>query len=476
MSGTFSSFGSALSALRYNRVAMDVASNNVANAHTVGYTRRMAIAQATGAPAVQALWSTWNGTSGGVEVGGIERMVDPLLDARSRTEHSTLSYLDTRAASLVRFETTIGEPGENGIAAALSAFKQGWHDVANSPGDGAAKSQLIGRAQTLEAAIKSQAAAVSTEWSDQRARMTSVVDEANKLAGDLAELNGALITAKNAGTDASTLLDQRDQLALRLSQLTGAVVTDEQDSAFTVSLNGAKLVEGTSASTIRVEGGDLSGTPVLRILVDVPGPSGTTPTEIAPNDTVAPATGLLGELGGVYDVMVSDLPDYLGKLDAFVKELVTGVNALHGGAKTSAGTTAGLFFADTGTDPAAYTAMGMKLLVTDPSKVATADSGAGGLDASVATALATADLGGPTYRSLVTNFGVDVSSARRLAANQQVLTAQVDASRESLSGVNIDEEMVNLLAAQRAYEGASRVITTLDSVLDTLINRTGLTR
>jgi prolyl-tRNA synthetase len=81
-----------------------------------------------------------------------------------------------------------------------------------------------------------------------------------------------------------------------------------------------------------------------------------------------------------------------------------------------------------------------------------------------------------TIEDLVTGFGVTVSSARQTAANQSVLTAQVDASRESLSGINIDEEMVNLLAAQRGYEGASRVLTTMDSMLDTLINRTGLVR
>ena len=85
-------------------------------------------------------------------------------------------------------------------------------------------------------------------------------------------------------------------------------------------------------------------------------------------------------------------------------------------------------------------------------------------------------MGGDAYRNLVTGFGVTVSSARQTAANQSVLTAQVDASRESLSGINIDEEMVNLLAAQRGYEGASRVLTTMDSMLDTLINRTGLVR
>jgi flagellar hook-associated protein 1 FlgK len=54
------------------------------------------------------------------------------------------------------------------------------------------------------------------------------------------------------------------------------------------------------------------------------------------------------------------------------------------------------------------------------------------------------------------------------------MVAQIDAARESVSGVNTDEEMVNLMAAQRGYEGAARVLTAVDSMLDTLINRTGV--
>ena len=65
---------------------------------------------------------------------------------------------------------------------------------------------------------------------------------------------------------------------------------------------------------------------------------------------------------------------------------------------------------------------------------------------------------------------------QRLAANQAALTTQVDGAREQLAGVNLDEETVTMLQAQRAYEAAARVMTTVDSVLDTLINRTGLVR
>jgi flagellar hook-associated protein 1 FlgK len=122
------------------------------------------------------------------------------------------------------------------------------------------------------------------------------------------------------------------------------------------------------------------------------------------------------------------------------------------------------------------TAATLHLALTSGDQIAAATPGQGALDGSNAEKLATLDLGDTDYRQLITGFGVIVSSATTRANNQALLTSQVDASRESLSGVNVDEEMVNLLAAQRGYEGASRVLTTLDSVLDTLINRTGVTR
>lgn len=465
MSGTFSSFGSALSALRYNRVAMDVAGNNVANANTEGYVRRSAIAQATGAPPVPALWSTWNGTAGGVEVGGIERMADPLLDARSRLEHGSLSHLSVRSSSLVRFETTIAEPSDNGVAAALSAFKHGWHDVANAPDDDAARSQLLGRAQTLEAAIRSQATAVTTEWADQRMRLGSIEAEVNKLASDLADLNGALLAAEASEGDASTLLDQRDVLALRLSELTGGRVSAHRNGGevtpmFDVQVGGHSLVSGTTANQLVI-------TAAAELADQGNGPVGVS-VRIGTGVEQPVTEALGGELGGTLQVMQEDLPGYLDRLDAFAVKLRDDVNAFHGAGFDANDAPGTEFF--TGSGAATFT-----LAITAPGLIAAADS-AGSLDGSVAMSIGEADLGAREYRSLVSTFGVEVASARRLTGNQGVLTAQVDANRESLAGVSIDEEMVNLLAAQRAYEGASRVITTLDSVLDTLINRTGLTR
>jgi flagellar hook-associated protein 1 FlgK len=459
MSGTFSSLSSALSALRYNRVAMDVASGNVANAGTEGYARRQVIGQATGAPAVPAMWSRWDVAGGdGVQPGGVTRMVDPLLDARSRTEHASLSYHDTRSTSLVRFETTLGEPGDNGVSAALSAFKAGWHDVANNPGDLAARSQLLARAETLAGAVRAQDRAVTTEWGDQRTRLDAQVAEVNQVAKQLADLNVGLRNAHVAGTDAGVLLDQRDQLTLRLAELTGSKTNVKDDSTVEVELAGKLLVSSGTSYDVTVSGNqEMDGTdgPVT---IAATGPAATTGV----------VTPLGGEMGGSYAVLTQDLPGYRAKLDAFATELATKVNAQQasGQGLNNPGVQGVAMFngATAGTLTVAF---------DNPDLVAAAKLGAGELDNSNATTMAGLDMGAKSYRELITSFGVTVSTSKQAVANQAIMAAQVDGSREALSGISIDEEMVNLLAAQRGYEGAARVLTEMDSMLDTLINRTG---
>src|SRR5689334_8920850 len=108
MTGTFSSLNTALSALRYQRVAMDVAGNNIANVSSEGYVRRRANAVALGAPQQVAMWSRYDGAGDGVSLASVTRMADPFLDTRSRREHGQQSYLDTRATVLDRVESGIG--------------------------------------------------------------------------------------------------------------------------------------------------------------------------------------------------------------------------------------------------------------------------------------------------------------------------------------------------------------------------------
>jgi flagellar hook-associated protein 1 FlgK len=464
VSGTFSSLNTALSALRYSSTALDVAANNIANAQTEGYARRVVQAASVGAPAEVSMWSRYTGAGGGVAVTSIDRMVDPLLDRRVRHEHGRQAYLDARTAVLQRVEAGIGEPGDDGVAAVMAEFRSAWQDLANNPGGDAARSQVLALAGTLADAVGAQAANVATEAGDQRSRLLSLVTEVNTVAKELAATNRSVIAAGQTGTEAGTLLDRRDLLALRLSELTGAKGTVRPDGAMDVTLEGIALVDGRDAGALEIASGvtptgAADGAAVTLRVVNAGGAT-----------AVPSISG--GEIGAVGELLDHTLPAYADALSDVARQLADDLNAVHATGYDLAGNPGTPLFGYDPADPAGS----LQVLITDTALLA-ASANPGG-DHGGDNALAIADLRGAetAYQRVVNGFGAEVAAARRLSGTQQLLTTQVDGSREQLAGVNLDEEMVAMVSAQRTYEAAARTMTVLDSVLDTLINRTGLLR
>ncbi len=464
MSGGFSSLNTALSALRYNRVAMDVAGANIANVSTEGYARRRVEGAAVAGPSQPALWSRYDGAGDGVTVTGVNRMTDELLNVRGRREHGNQAYLDVRQASLERIDNGVGEPGENGVAASLADLRSAWHELTLNPTSESARAQVLSSARDVVDAIRVQARNVESEAGDQRVHVLNDVTEVNTLAQGLADTNRAIAAGSLNGSDVGVLLDKRDQLTLRLAELTGAKATVRSDGGADVTLNGVPLVTGSQAGSLTVASGvtptgDSDGAAVTFAVVDS---SGAT--------TVPPGIG--GELGGLTDLLTTTLPAYLTGLGAVAKDLADGVNTQHMAGYDAAGTAGTAMFSY---DPADILGT-LSVAITDPSLVAASSVTGGGTDVGNAELLATGPGVEGAYQRLVNGLGTEVLESARRAANQQVLTSQVDGAREQLSGVDLDEEMVNMISAQRAYEAASRVMSTVDSLLDTLINRTGAGR
>jgi flagellar hook-associated protein 1 FlgK len=222
-----------------------------------------------------------------------------------------------------------------------------------------------------------------------------------------------------------------------------------------MTLNGVPLVRGSQAGTLSHD----AGSP-LSLAVTT-----------GANPPVAVPTGTRGELGAIVDAVNVTLPGYLAGLNGFARTLGDGVNAQHALGFDATGASGTPVFGYVAGDEAAS----LSLVLTDPERLAASGiAGGPNLDGGNADLLATLATADDSYQSLVNTFGTQVASLNRLAANQQVLTDQVDGSADQLAGVNLDEEMANMVTAQRAYEAASRVISVLDSVLDTLINRTGI--
>src|SRR5205823_888891 len=245
----------------------------------------------------------------------------------------------------------------------------------------------------------------------------------------------------------------------------GATASLQTDGSASVYLGGSSLVNGGSARLIAASGAtrldDVAATPVTLTWAD----NGT---------AVTPQSG---QMASMLQTMNGALPHYSAQLDGVAANLAAAVNAVHTTGYDKAGNAGQPFFVSSDGGP--VTAATIMVGISNPDEVAaSSDPAAGGtLDGTNADAIAgiASSVGGPdqTYRQLIADLGVAGQTADRQAGIQSSLMNAVDSAREAQSGVNLDEEMTNLITYQRAYQAAARVMTTIDSALDTLINHTG---
>lgn len=485
---TFSGLGTALSSLIAQRQGLDVAGQNVANANTVGYTRQRATLAALPSANVPSMFSTNDGAGQGVRVTGIDRLADAFLDARLRTQTSGASYLKARADAYTTLEGSIGEPGTTGLANQLSTLWGAWGDVANTPDKGSARAVLLNQANAVVDRIATLYSAADTQWTQARATTVSLVDQVNTTAAGVADLNGRILDITNSGGSASELMDQRDQLITQLSATVGASIVVQPNGQMNVLVGGNALVSGVHAHPLAVTGAQVFSE-ATGDATAVPPVAGTGVQVVWAEHPTRSAALDGGRVAGLLSVLAP--PDATGtggvlteaaaRYDALATTLATQVNALHGTALTvptppaTVGTAGGDFFTFTAGRPAA---LGLTVAITDPAGVAVGGAGGGALDGSVGAAIA--DLanatGGPNaqWSKAVVEIGSRTASASSRAKVAESARATAEAGQLSQASVDTDEETVSMLAYQRAYEGAARVLTAIDEMLDTLINRTGV--
>jgi len=478
MASTFGTLGIALSALQYNRAGLDVAAGNIANAGTDGYSRRVLIGQSSGITGTTALWSRSDQAGSGVEIGAIARTVDQMLNARSRIENGRLGQLEVRGYVLDRMETGLAEPGELGLQSKLSSMFSSWAVLGENPSDDAARQEVLSAAAATATQLNSLDRGLVTEWTLQRTGMEQSVDTINGAAVGIAKLNDAIRVATATGADANDLLDQRDALLGDLGRLAGATAVNNADGTVDVRIGGQVLVSGAALPSgsfvreLRVVGATtLDGAAADPIQVAIG-------EEVGGVFTGATVTGFTGTLGGQSEAVSTVLPDLRERIDAIAAEVAATVNAVHASGYDPNGDLGLDVF--TGRPDGTVTAASIAVnpvVVADLDKLA-ANATSGSLDGGVAAQLgALATVQGSvldSYRSFVSGLASDAASTNQTWLTQETLTSSVDASRMSISGVDTDEEMVLLVSHQRGYEAAAKVMATLDSILDTLINRMGV--
>lgn len=473
---TFSGLGTALSSLIAQRQALEVSGQNIANANTVGYTRQRAAMASLPAATVPSMFSTSNGVGIGTAVTGIDRLGDAFLDARVRNETSGASRLAAVATEYKTLETTIGEPKATGFSKDLSSFWSSWSDVVNDPTSDSARSVLLQRGKAVADRLSTMHQDIGTQWQQALTTTSALVTQVNTTAANVADLNTRILAITNAGGSANELMDQRDQLVTQLSGLVGASARIRDDGSVDVMVAGNALVSGSTANQLAVSGdspaslGDAmaAGAPAVSIVWARNGnPSGIEGGRVAGLlTTLAPQSS-----GGM-------LTSAAAAVDEVATQVATTVNAIHTTGYTvdgyGTGTPGGAFFTFDPANPA----RSLAVAITDPDGIAVAGAGKGAHDSSVGreiAALAKSTSGADaTWSAFVVDLGVQSASASSRATVAEAARSTASAAQLAQTSVDTDEETVNMLAFQRAYEGAARVLTAVDEMLDTLINRTGV--
>ena len=232
-------FGISVTALQAFQQAINVTSNNVANASTPGYDRETvnlteAIPQANGSATVGA----------GVVVSGISRAYSQAAANQLNTSQSSLGQLNAVQSYSTQIDNLFGTTA-GGLSTTLQSFYSAWSDVANDPTSTASRQSLLSAAQSVAGSFQSTSGELNTLNTDVNTRITADVQQINSIGSAIGVLNRQIIvgTAQDGGQAPNELLDQRDTLVSNLSQLVGITTTTDSDGALNVFVgNGQPLV------------------------------------------------------------------------------------------------------------------------------------------------------------------------------------------------------------------------------------------
>lgn len=459
MGVNFSVFEIGRRALRASQLGVTVTGQNIANVNTPGYSRQ-AVQLSADPPTI----SSGQLVGTGVHIDGVKTFRDQFIATRLQTETAINGRLTAQRDTLTPVEATFNElDSTGGINAGLQGFFGAFRSLEANPASTALRTSVVERAKVLASAFhatRAQVAEVRTS-ADQDIRTT--VTSVNDLTDKIATLNSKILVAETAGDNTGDLQDQRDNYVRQVAELTGARTTANLDGSVTLTLgDGHTLVSGDQATPLTIE--------------DTP-PDGLATVKIGGQVAVISD----GKLRGVQEAL-NNIGSYIQTLDDLAATVAARVNTLHTAGTDLNGNAGTAFFVPSGgTTITAATFDVSAALQSDGRLVVATPSGAGAADGTVARNIAnlindnTSVVGTQTgsftsiYGALVTAVGETVGNLDKDLTTQAAILTQTEAQRNSVSGVSLDEEAINLLQYQKAYEAAARFLKVADEMTQTIL-------
>ena len=435
------------SSLRAYQAALTTTSENIANAGSAGYSRRTAPVREVVAPGGL---TTGNAQGMGVVATGIARATDIYKTAEVRTATADLAKTETGATWLQRIEGSLS--GQQ-LGDRLTAFFNAAKAVAADPGSLAPRATMLEAASSVASSFAATGAALDSAAEDLDASAGAATTQLAGLAQALAKVNSGLGRSSIGTSGHAALLDQRDQLLEEMSAITDVSVTTDQFGKASVRVGGVAgpvLVEGENSGAVTYARSD-AGT--VAYAVHFQGQS----------SAVFPSGGALAG----FAEGAQRIADAHAEINRLATAFANGVNAVQAAGDDLTNTAGAAMF--TVGDPASN----LTLVLDDPRGIAAAATGAGVRDNSNLAgfeALRSSGRFEDGVATLTTANAAALSARITVAQAQSAMRDSAIAERTAAVGVNIDEEAVDLIRFQQAYQASTRVIQvareTLQSILD----------
>lgn len=466
-------------ALLAQRIGMDATANNIANVNTPNYTRQRAVFAETTPNEVNGIK-----VGSGVSVLRLERVRQDFFDREVRNNTSQFNSFATDSQIIDRIEAILAESSDSSLDETIKSFFNAVEDLSLRPESLDRRNIVLNAAQSLAGHFNGIGASLINLRQDVKLRADTAVGEVNRILSAVAELNGQIRTGGSENEGATIAADQRANLLEELSALVNIRVNFDSNNQATVSIGSNTIVSSTVASQLDiVEESDPVTLERTLTLVGV-NEDGDILTRHRP-------TG--GELASSlknYNVTLDGFDSSGGfslvaDLNSLADELVEQINAISatGFGLDDAGPDApGRNIFTPGTTAAPITADNISVssdILNAPRDIPTSNAanqpGNNAVVSQIANLLQNQNFFNNAsilefYTSTITQVGALGSDARNGADSAEQIGNQVIAQREAVNGVNLDEEAVNLIKFQRAFEASARIINTTDEMLQVIVN------
>lgn len=461
-----SAFSNARSGLAASEAWADVTTTNIANASRAGYARRSVPLTSMG--------------TGGVTITGYQRATDAALDNANRRESARVETQAARAEALEIYTTTLGDiDSTDGLPGRVTDFQVQLDSLAVTPADATRQQSVLRAAQSLASTLRAANDTLErTEDALNQAVQQDVVDLNDRLER-IAEINRDIAGTRPGSVQRATFEDQLGENLDSLSQLMEVTVQTSTDGRISIyTTGGAALIENNRRHEVAFSSAERK--------LSVNG------IDITPGETGARGSQE-GALAGRLQVLGKDLPRMRGQLDAMATQLVTAFSdpdvdeTLTNGAQglfvdTSFGTegAAGRIAVNARVDPEQGGALWR---LRDG--VGADGAGASGGNAQInrfSDALSEefdfAGVEGLSGMRSIGDFAAALVSEHQLVRNDAMWSAEtlsagrnaVEASRQAIQGVNVDDELQQLMLIEQSYAANATVMKTLDEMMDSLLN------